>query len=75
MRKTTVASVRYAADRIDPSIHFTDDALARLVNVPRVFLPTALKGCIKWAKENGVTEITEKEMIIINDKRSKEKNK
>ena len=75
MRKTTVASVRYAADRIDPSIHFTDEALARLVNVPRIFLPTALKGCIAWAKENGVTEITEKEMDIINDKRSKEKKK
>ena len=75
MRKTTVASVRYAADRIDPSIHFTDEALAKLVNVPRVFLPTVLKGCISWAKENGVTEITEKEMEIINDKRSKEKKK
>lgn len=75
MRKTTVASVRYAADRIDPSIKFTDEALAKLVNVPRVFLPTVLKGCIKWAKENDVTEITEKEMEIINDKRSKEKKK
>jgi len=75
MRETTVASVRYAADRIDPSIHFTDEACARLVNVPRIFLPTALKGCIKWAKENGVTTLTEKEMDIINDKRSKEKKK
>ncbi|MBQ1506395.1 MAG: flavin reductase [Erysipelotrichales bacterium] len=75
MRQTTVQSVRYAADRIDPSVKFTDEALARLVNVPRIFLPTALKGCIKWAKENGVTMITEKEMDIINDKRAKEKNK
>ena len=75
MRQTTVQSVRYAADRIDPSITFTDDALARLVNVPRVFLPTVLKGCIKWAKENGVSTITEKEMDIINDKRNKEKKK
>ncbi|MBQ1305340.1 MAG: flavin reductase [Erysipelotrichales bacterium] len=75
MRQTTVASVRYAADRIDPTVKFTDEALARLVNVPRIFLPTALKGCIKWAKENGVTTITKKEMDIINDKRAKEKNK
>ena len=67
--------MRYAADRIDPTVKFTDEALARLVNVPRIFLPTALKGCIKWAKENGVTTITEKEMDIINDKRAKEKNK
>ncbi|MBR3364858.1 MAG: hypothetical protein IKG53_08330 [Solobacterium sp.] len=75
MRKTTVQSVRYAADRIDPSIRFTDDALEKLVNVPRVFLPTVLKGCIKWAKENGVSEITAREMDIINDKRNKEKKK
>lgn len=75
MRKTTVQSVRYAADRIDPSIRFTDDALEKLVNVPRVFLPTVLKGCIKWAKENGVSEITAREMEIINDKRNKEKKK
>ncbi len=73
MRETTVASVRYAADRIDPSIHFTDAACRMIVNVPRIFLPTVLRGCIRWAKENGVTEITEKEMQIINDKRSKEK--
>ncbi len=75
VRKTTVQSVRYAADRIDPSITFTDDACEMILNVPRVFLPTVLKGCIKWAKENNVTTITAKEMGIINDKRSKEKSK
>ena len=75
VRATTVASIRYAADRIDPSIKFTDDACEKIVNVPRIFLPTVLKGCIKWAKENNVTTITAKEMDIINDKRSKEKKK
>ena len=75
VRETTVESVRYAADRIDPDIHFTDEACAMIVNVPRIFLPTVLKGCIKWAKENNVTTITEKEMQIISDKRSKEKKK
>ena len=75
MRQTTLASVRYAADRIDPSVHFTDDALQTIVNVPRIFLPTVLKGCVSWAKENNVTEITAKEMKIINDKRNQEKNK
>ncbi len=39
------------------------------------FLPAAIKGCIKWAKENNVTVLDEAEMIIINDKRSKEKKK
>lgn len=75
VRATTVQSVRYAADRIDPQITFTDDACEMIVNVPRIFLPTVLKGCVKWAKENGVTVITAKEMQIINDKRSKEKKK
>ena len=73
IRKTTLASVQYAAKRIDPTVHFTDDALEMLVNVPRIFLPTVLRGCVAWAKENGVTEITPVEMKIINDKRSKEK--
>ena len=73
MRKTTVQSVMYAAKRIDPSVTFTEDACAKLVNVPRIFLPTALKGCVAWAKEHGVSVITEKEMAIINDKRAKEK--
>ena len=40
-----------------------------------VFLPLVLKGCVDWAKENGVELITEEHMKIINDKRSKEKNK
>ena len=74
-RQTTVASVRYAADRLQTEVQFTDAALAKLVKVPRVFLPTALKGCVKWAEENGVKVIDVKEMEIINDKRSKEKEK
>jgi len=75
IREATLSSVRYAADRTDPTVHFTDDALMLMLNVPRIFLPTALKGCVAWAKENGVTEITEREMKIINDKRAKEKGK
>ena len=75
IRATTVDSVRYAADRLDDKIKFTDEACAKLVNVPRIFLPTALKGCIQWAKEHDVTLITAEHMDIINDKRAKEKNK
>ena len=68
-------SVKYAAGRIDDEVKFTDDACQMLVKVPRPFLNTILKACVKWAKENNVDLITEKEMQIINDKRSKEKNK
>ena len=75
IRRQTLESVRYAADRADDVVKFTDDALKTILNVPRVFLPVVLKGCVSWAKENNVTLITEKEMAIINDKRAKEKNK
>lgn len=68
-------SVKYASKRIDPEVKFTDEACEMLIKVPRPFLNTVLKGCVKWAKENNVSVITEKEMKIINDKRSKEKNK
>ena len=69
------AQFQNAADRLQTEVQFTDAALEKLVKVPRVFLPTALKGCVKWAEENGVKVIDVKEMEIINDKRSKEKGK
>ena len=75
IRKASLESVRYAADRADDKVKFTDDALETILNVPRVFLPTVLKGCVAWARENGVELVTAEHMKIINDKRSKEKNK
>jgi hypothetical protein len=75
MREGSITSVRYAADRIDPNIRFSDEACAKLVKVPRIFLNTALKSCVSWAKENEVNLITAEHMDLINDKRSKEKQK
>ena len=75
MRKASIESVRYAADRVDDVVKFTDEALMTVLGVPRVFLPLVLKGCVAWAKENSVTLITPEHMQIINDKRAKEKNK
>ena len=75
VRKASLESVRYAADRIDDKVKFTDDALNTILGVPRVFLPAVLKGCVAWAKENGVDLVTAEHMKIINDKRSKEKVK
>ena len=75
MRQQSLESVRYAADRADDTVKFTDDALQTILNVPRVFLPLVLKGCVDWAKENGVELIDATHMQIINDKRAKEKNK
>lgn len=75
VRKQSLESVRYAADRADDTVKFTDEALMMILNVPRVFLSTVLRGCVSWAKENGVTLVTAEHMKIINDKRSKEKKK
>ena len=75
VRKTSIESVRYATKRADDKIKFTDEACAKLLGVPRIFLPAALKGCVEWARENHVTLITEEHMNIINDKRAKEKKK
>lgn len=72
-REVDLSSVRYAADRLNTDVKFTDDALKMLVKVPRPFLKLVLQGCVNWANDNGVKVITEKEMKIINDKRSGEK--
>ncbi len=75
VRNASLESVRYAADRADDKIKFTDEALMTVLNVPRVFLPLVLKGCVDWARENNVELIDAEHMKIINDKRAKEKNK
>ena len=75
VRQASLESVRYAADRADDKVKFTDDALMTILGVPRVFLSVVLKGCVDWAKENNVDLITAEHMKIINDKRAKEKAK
>lgn len=72
-KEADLQSVVYAANRTDPDIKFTEDACRMMTRVPRVFLKTALQGCVDWARKNGVTLITPEHMKIINDKRSKEK--
>ena len=74
-KEVDITSVRYAADRLNTDVKFTDAALKMLVKVPRPFLKLVLQGCVNWANENNCKLIDEKEMNIINDKRSKEKSK
>lgn len=74
-KEVDLESIRYAANRADPDIKFTDAALKTIVKVPRPFLKTVLNGCVAWAKENGVTLIDEEHMKIINDKRAQEKKR
>lgn len=74
-KEVDLASIRFAADRVDDTVKFTDAALKNFVKVPRPFLKTVLNGCVAWAKENGVTLIDDEHVKIINDKRAKEKEK
>ena len=74
-KEADIQSVIYAANRIDNTVKFTEEACQTLVKVPRVFLKMVLQGCVSWAKENNVTLITPEHMKIINDKRSKEKKR
>ncbi len=74
-KEVDIESVKYAANRADDIIKFSDDACKMMVKIPRVFLSMVLKGCISWAKENDCKLITAKEMQIINDKRNIEKKK
>lgn len=74
-KEVDITSVKYAANRLNTDVTFTDDALKMLVKVPRPFLKLVLQGCVNWANENNVKVITPVEMKEINDKRSKEKKK
>ena len=74
-KEVDLTSVKYAANRLNSDVKFTDDALKMLVKVPRPFLKLVLQGCVDWANNNNCKLITEKEMKIINDTRSKEKGK
>lgn len=74
-KEVDIASIRFAADRCDDTVKFTDEALVNFVKVPRPFLKTVLNGCVAWAKENNVTLITDEHVKIINDKRKQEKEK
>lgn len=74
-KEADIESVKYAANRIDDKIKFTEDACAKLVKVPRVFLKLVLQGCVKYAKENNITLIDGKTMDAINDKRNQEKKR
>jgi hypothetical protein len=74
-KEVDIESVKYAANRADDVVKFSDEACKMMVKIPRVFLSMVLKGCVDWAKQNNCTLITEKEMAIINDKRNKEKKR
>ena len=74
-RNIDIESLRYAANRVNSDVKFTDDALMVLASAPRAFLKVIIKGCADWAKEKGYSVITEKEMNEMNQERKDKKKK
>lgn len=68
-----LSTVRYAADRCDPDIKWTDEACAKIVKVPRIFLSRVVQQITDSAKKEGLTEVTPEFMDRIRDKRADEK--
>ncbi|NHK32909.1 MAG: hypothetical protein FK730_16295 [Asgard group archaeon] len=69
-----ISSVRYAVERCDPDIEWTDDACEKIVKVPRIFMTTVIRGVNKQAKEEGLSEVTGEFMDKVRDKRDAEKS-
>jgi flavin reductase (DIM6/NTAB) family NADH-FMN oxidoreductase RutF len=63
-------SVLYEGNRLDPEIQFTRDAAKQLTGVPKPFIKTVLKGIVKQAREDGVTEINKAYVDKINAERN-----
>jgi flavin reductase (DIM6/NTAB) family NADH-FMN oxidoreductase RutF len=70
-----INAVKFAAQRIDPDIEWQEEAYARLVRVPRVFLTRVITQCIEAAKDEGIDEITPEFLDRLRDKRSGERYK
>lgn len=65
-------AVMYIANRIDEEVTFTENACKQLTGIPKVFVKTALKGIIAEAKKQGITEINQSFVEMINHKRGGE---
>lgn len=67
-----VQSVMYAANRIDPRVQFSKEACETMTKVPRIFLNTALKGCVDWALAHDVSLLMPEHMEQIRNKHADE---
>jgi hypothetical protein len=71
-RGVTVDAVQFAAQRVDSDITWQEDACAKLVKVPRVFVTRVIRECVKAAEGEGVTEIAPESLERIRDNGSGE---
>jgi hypothetical protein len=71
----TVNAVQFAVQRYDPDIQWQEEACAKLVKAPRVFLTRAIAACVEAAREEGVTEITPEFVEQVRDRRRGERGR
>jgi flavin reductase (DIM6/NTAB) family NADH-FMN oxidoreductase RutF len=62
--------VKYACTHFDPEIVWEDEACAKILKVPGIFLKTVISGVVKEAKKEGITTITPAFMDTVRNKRS-----
>lgn len=76
-KATSVDSVVWAITRggFAEDLEWSEEAAARLVGIPRVFLSVALRGIVEEAKSAGVSVITGEFLDTIRDKRAREKDR
>ena len=67
-------AVKFAATRYDPDIPWQEQAYAKLVRVPRVFMGKVVAQIIDTARADGISEITPELLDRVRDKRDAEKS-
>jgi len=72
-KEAPIEAIMYACDRFDPDIKWENEACAKIVKVPNIFLKRVIKGVVDAAKEEGITVITPEFMDKVQDKRSSDK--
>jgi flavin reductase (DIM6/NTAB) family NADH-FMN oxidoreductase RutF len=66
--------IYYAANKMDPDVRFTEDAVKQLVDIPKPFIKMALNGIVKEAKAQGVDFVDEDFVAAFNAKRKGERD-
>jgi hypothetical protein len=76
-KATSVDSVMWAITRggFAEQFEWSEEAAAKLVAIPRVFLNVALRGIVEEAKRAGITRITPEFLDTVRDKRAGEKGR
>ncbi|RMF48157.1 MAG: hypothetical protein D6755_04200, partial [Anaerolineae bacterium] len=70
-----VNTIKWAVTRYDPSIPWQEEAYAKLVKIPRVFIGKVVAQIIEVARAEGVTEITPEFLDRVRDKRAQQEGR